>query len=146
MQYNLNELLSKNKKEVELLDGTTIDLTFTPMIVNRLYSQLTETQFKLQDLMKEYRKHLNKVQEAKSEEELKDTKQYLNKSKKITEEVKELSAEVQDKLKTIISVVAEHNSNDFEVDDDWFNNRTKEEINMLVQIIFDMVKDEDKKK
>lgn len=144
--YNINSLLSKDKKEVELLDGTILDLTFSPNIVNRLYTNMMDKQYELQDLTKEYRNHMKKVQDAKNKEELKDTKEYLNKSKEITDKVKQLTTEVQDKLKDIIRITVEENDNDIVIDDDWYDSKTKEEINMLIQIIFDMVKEEDKKK
>lgn len=146
-KYNINSLLSKDKKDVELLDGTVIDLTFRPNIVNRLYSEMSDEQFEIQKVMKEYKQHMNKLKTAQTEKELEDTEKYIKDSKKIKKKIDDLTSSIQDKLKQIVKITIEHNDNpSLEIDDAWFDERTQQEINLLIQIIFDMVKEEDKKK
>lgn len=146
MKYNINNLISKDKKEVELIDGTVLDLTFRPNIVNRLYSDLSGEQIEIQEIMKDYKNMMNKMKNMKDEEDAKAVEDWIKKSKKLKERLDSLTSSVQDKIKQIIKITVEKNPNEIEIDDAWYEERTQEEINLLIQIIFGMIKEEDKKK
>jgi hypothetical protein len=142
--YKINQLI-EDKKDVMLYNGEIVYLTFTPMIVNRLYTEMMDEQQKISDIYNKYNKEINRLQNAESNDDLEKTTQYINDADKIKEEIQQLRKSIEEKQRQIIKIVLEYN-NEGEFGDEWFEQRASEEIRLLFQIIFGTVKDDTKKK
>lgn len=141
MNYNLQELLETDKKEVQLLNGDVINMTFTPLVVNTLYSKLMDEQIKMQKFMAEYKKNVGKLKNGEN----KEVEEYLKNSEDVSKQVQELSASVQEKIKQILVIILEHNNNEIEDYDSWYEERTQQEVAMLLKIVFNLIEDNKKK-